>query len=163
MHALKTEVAELEKLLSRAARHDPFNSHEVVLDAGVIHRLVEDALTGHALHALVNSPELVDFPKGVQLEAAHQVIRWGEADRREKTAYEWHWLVAHLATRALEHCKEAERLQGLSLSPDVAALVLGHHREKAVHHCITTAAALCHWHNSIVGNLQPAPTSEVPA
>lgn len=108
---------------------------------------------------LINTPELVDFPKAVHLEAVHQELRWGTGDREGKKPYDWHWLVAHLAGRALEHHKEAERLheQCALLRPDMEACnavlreQIAYHREKAVHHVITTAAALEHWHASVLG------------
>ncbi len=114
------------------------------------------------LHDLVNTPELVNFPKAVQLEAVHQVERWGKDDRTSKVPSDWHWLAAHLAGRALEHHKEAERLQpqlqAWSLNcPDADLLLtsmreqIAFHREKAVHHCITTAAVMSHWHASVLG------------
>lgn len=112
------------------------------------------------LTELINTPELVDFPKAVHLEAVHQEERWGTTDREGKTPYDWFWLVGHLASRALEHHKEADRLERelaerfsmpgggrmVAILPSIA-----HHREKAVHHCITAAAALSHWHASMLG------------
>lgn len=63
----------------------------------------------------------------------------------------------------LAHHKEAERLQVMvDESPtqsvrDVFTGLVGHHREKAVHHCITTAAALANWHAAVLGktNMRP--------
>lgn len=114
------------------------------------------------LHDLVNTPELVNFPKAVHLEAVHQVERWGKDDRTSKVPEDWHWLMAHLAGRALAHHKEAERLQSKleiwNLRSPHAKLFLAElreqiafHREKAVHHCITSAAVLSHWHASVLG------------
>lgn len=113
------------------------------------------------LLALVNTPELVNFPKAVHLEAAHQLDRWGTEDRRGKEANDWFWLVGHLASRALEHHKEAERLvsQRHSLFFDQ----ISYHREKAVHHCITAAAALNHWHASMLGKKTAMQPGHAPA
>lgn len=110
------------------------------------------------LDALINTPELLDFAKAVHLEAVHQEVRWGSQGDDGKAPGEWHWLVAHLATRALEHHREAQRLHVLRLStselyPALFDEVIAHHREKAVHHCITTAAALAHWHASMLGKM----------
>ena len=121
------------------------------------------------LDAIINTPELVDFPKAVMLEAAHQEQRWGSADREGKTPQEWFWLVGYLSGRALAHHKEAERLAGDpygangTRDPSIA-----YHREKAVHHTITAAAALAHWHASVLGKhttMQPghAKSAEVSA
>lgn len=125
------------------------------------------------LHALVNTPELVDFPKAVHLEAVHQEDRWGTSDREGKTPQAWFWLLSHLATRALEHHKEAERLTALAVEGEIVMLKeaqdwvgqqIAHHREKAAHHCITSAAMLSHWHASVVGKCTTMrPASAVPA
>ena len=108
-----------------------------------------------ALLAIINTPELIDFPKAAMLEAQHQEHRWGTLDREGKDPQAWFWLVGHLAGRALEHHKEAERLTrelaASNLGADVIQASIKHHREKAVHHTITAAAALSHWHASIVG------------
>lgn len=82
------------------------------------------------LSALVNSPELDQFLRGVHLEAVHQVERWGEAHDRKKRPADWFWLVGYLAGKALH------------------AAVAGAH-DKARHHCISTAAALYNWHCAI--------------
>lgn len=82
------------------------------------------------LDKLVNSPEIADFLKGVRLEAAHQVERWGEAQDREKSAENWFWLVGYLAGKALR------------------AVITGD-RDKALHHTISSAAALFNWHRAI--------------
>lgn len=113
--------------------------------------LVAAAAERDRLLALINTPELVDFPKAAHLEAVHQEIRWGTEDRRGKKAVDWYRLVTHLSTRALEHHKEAERLDlvAAGITEENAKVVreqIAYHREKATHHCITTAAALNHWH-----------------
>jgi hypothetical protein len=104
------------------------------------------------LHTLINTPELVDFPHAVHLEAIHQEERWGRQDRESKVAIDWFWLVGYLAGRALEHDREGDRLTAEATGLDTGASPafydkqIAHHREKAVHHTITTAAALNHWH-----------------
>lgn len=116
------------------------------------------------LRGIIDTPELVDFPKAVHLEAVHQEVRWGTEDREGKTPADWFRLVGHLSTRALEHHKEADRLEvELQVRESMprtfqnvqdtifVSTQIAHHREKAVHHCITTAAALNHWHASILG------------
>jgi hypothetical protein len=79
------------------------------------------------LRALLNTPEVEDFDKGVPLEAAHQVLRWGTQHDAGKNAEDWFWLVGYLAGKALAAQKSGDR-------------------EKAKHHCISTAAALRNWH-----------------
>lgn len=82
------------------------------------------------LDKLINTPEVLNFIKGVQLEAAHQVSRWGKAHDRNKSAEMWFWLVGYLSGKALR-----AHIEG--------------NTEKALHHCISSAAALAHWHEAI--------------
>lgn len=82
------------------------------------------------LDQLVNTPETEGFLKGVRLEAAHQVARWGDAHDRSKSAENWFWLVGYLASKALR------------------AAIIGD-RNKALHHTISSAAALFNWHRAI--------------
>lgn len=130
--------------------------------------LLAKAREGERLHALVNTPELVNFAHGVHLEAVHQEERWGAEDRRSKGAAEWFWLVGHLAGRALEHDKEADRLLAeAAAEPGEAgrralARQIARHREKAVHHTITTAAALNHWHAGMLRKAHGEP-ADVPS
>lgn len=82
------------------------------------------------LDRLINTPETANFLEGVQREAAHQVARWGEVHDRQKSAEHWYWLVGYLAGKALR------------------AAITGD-RDKALHHTISSAAALLHWHTAI--------------
>jgi hypothetical protein len=82
--------------------------------------------------AKLNSPELHDFSAGVIMEAAHQRERWGSEHDESKGADDWFWLIAYLATKAMQ------------------AITYGDH-DKALHHMITTAAALANWHASLTG------------
>lgn len=82
------------------------------------------------LEARLNTPEIEDFSRAVCLEAAHQIERWGTAHDRAKSAEHWYWLVGYLAGKALR------------------ATITGD-RDKALHHCISSAAALAHWHDAI--------------
>lgn len=81
---------------------------------------------------LINSPETVDFMAGVPLEAAHQRERWGAEHDAGKTPFDWFWLVGYLAQKAAS----------AAVSGDV---------EKALHHTISTAAALANWHAQLSG------------
>lgn len=49
------------------------------------------------LHALINTPELFDFDRAVQLESAHQKERWGDKHDSAKEPQDWFWLVGYLA------------------------------------------------------------------
>lgn len=84
------------------------------------------------LQALINSPELHNFLRGSHLEAVHQVERWGEATDRKKRPADWFWLVGYLAGKALHAADSGNQ-------------------DKALHHCISTAAALYNWHCAIKG------------
>lgn len=98
-------------------------------------------LTNEQLRELVNSPEVENFLRGVHIEAVHQVDRWGTANDRAKRPADWFWLVGYLAGKAL------------------ASAVAGN-RDKALHHCISTAAALYNWHCAIKGiDVRMAPGS----
>jgi hypothetical protein len=90
------------------------------------------------LSGLLNSPELHDFSRGVELEAAHQRERWGNEHDAGKTAADWFWLVGYLAGKAL-HSQTAGNL------------------DKARHHTISTAAELANWHGAIedTHNMRP--------
>jgi len=85
------------------------------------------------LSGLLNNPYNHDFLIGAVIEAGHQIERWGAAHDRGKEAADWYWLVGYLAGKAL-----AAQLKGDT--------------DKALHHTISTAAALANWHNSITGN-----------
>ena len=84
------------------------------------------------LKALINSPEMDNFLRAVHIEAVHQVERWGTAHDRAKRPADWFWLVGYLAGKALHS----------AISGD---------RDKALHHCISSAAALYNWHSAIKG------------
>lgn len=82
------------------------------------------------LRMLINTPELDQFLRAVHIEAVHQVERWGEAHDRAKRPADWFWLVGYLAGKALHSAVAGDR-------------------DKARHHCISTAAALYNWHSAI--------------
>ncbi|MDY1046619.1 hypothetical protein SOM55_07385 [Pseudomonas coleopterorum] len=81
---------------------------------------------------LLNSPELHDFAKGVVNEAAHQRGRWASDHDSGKSPADWFWLIGYLAQKAM------------------TAQMAGN-TDKALHHCISTAAALNNWHAAISG------------
>jgi hypothetical protein len=103
------------------------------------------------LLALINTPELVDFPKAVHIEAVHQIQRWGSEHDGGKEPEDWFWLVGYLAGKALSSWKFS--LVCEERDPELAKQL----REKTLHHIITTAAALNNWHAQILGqsNMRP--------
>lgn len=98
------------------------------LDQGVAELEAEVA----RLVDLLNAPELVDFASGVVREAAHQRERWPSDHDAGKQPSDWFWLIGYLAGKAL-------------------AAALAGDRDKALHHCISTAAALANWHAALLG------------
>lgn len=90
------------------------------------------------LRELIHSPELHSFGKGVLLEAAHQRERWGNDHDAGKEPQDWFWLLGYLAGKALKAHSDGNT-------------------EKALHHTISSAAALANWHGAILGthNMRP--------
>ena len=84
------------------------------------------------LKSQLNTPEIEDFAIAVVLEAQHQRHRWGSAHDVGKQPEDWFWLVGYLGGKALR-----AHIQGDS--------------NKALHHTISTAAALANWHAAIAG------------
>ena len=75
------------------------------------------------------------FDIAVKNEAAHQVDKWGTVHDRKKEPQEWCWLVGYLAGKA-----RRSHLAG--------------DRTKALHHTISSAAVLFHWHSHITDNVE---------
>lgn len=94
-----------------------------------------------AAEALLNTPEIVDFAKAVQLEAAHQRSRWGSDHDAGKADADWFWLLGYLGGKALR----AD--DGI---------------EKQLHRIITVAAAACNWHAAKLGQTNMRPGIEKP-
>jgi hypothetical protein len=90
------------------------------------------------LHSVLNTPETEDFYAGIELEAAHQRERWGSDHDAGKGHADWFWLIGYLAGKCLN-------------------AAIANDREKALHHTISTAAALANWHRAIkgFGNMRP--------
>lgn len=99
------------------------------------------------LDARINSPITDDFLKGVQYEAAHQVGRWGVAHDRGKKPLDWFWLIGFLAQKAAASALRAEEAQ----SNGENHIMVVAHQKKALHHTISTAAALLNWHAQLRG------------
>lgn len=81
---------------------------------------------------MLDSPETNNWIEGVELEAAHQIKRWGVAHDQGKTPFDWFWLIGYLAQKAAH----------ASVAGDI---------DKAKHHTISTAAALLNWHRQLSG------------
>lgn len=97
------------------------------------------------LEALLNTPELENFSKGVVTEAQHQRARWGATHDAGKTDLDWFWLIGYLSQKVVHAQSQGDR-------------------DKALHHCISTAAAMANWHSAISGahtDMRPGLSEEV--
>ena len=79
---------------------------------------------------ILNTPSLDPFLDSVKAEASHQIWRWGEEHDNQKEPHDWFWTVGYLAGKALQ------------------AHMTGN-KTKALHHTISSAAVLLHWHQAI--------------
>ena len=84
------------------------------------------------LSALVNHPHTNDFLEAVRIEAVHQTMKYGVAHDAGKAAEDWFWLLGYLAGKAVHAAKDGNT-------------------NKALHHTISSAAALLNWHAHISG------------
>lgn len=82
------------------------------------------------IEKLVNSPEINDFLKGVQLEAVHQVQRWGIENEEASPPHHFILVFAKLLGK---------------MSTDV----FDRDVEKFKHHCIAVAAEMHNIHRQI--------------
>ena len=113
------------------------------------HRTLSRATAAEAkvavLEKALNTPEVFDFVKAVQLEAAHQRARWGSDHDAGKTDADWFWLVGYLAGKALHN------------PPNDM-----HPAEAQLHRIVATAAALANWHAAKLGLTNMRPGIEPP-
>lgn len=123
IHSAEFDSAELDK-----AAFDKYRAYITEVDA---QRVALQARC-ESLEALINSPEIDAFLRAVHIEAAHQVERWGTAHDRAKRPADWFWLIGYLAGKALHAAADSEQ-------------------DKALHHCVSTAAALYNWHCALKG------------
>lgn len=97
-----------------------------------------------------DTPITDDFWAGVRTEAAHQRDRWGSAHDAGKAPADWFWLVGYLAGKALHaHC-------------DWVWSSSEEKHDKALHHTVSTAAALANWHAALLGQTNMRPGIEPP-
>lgn len=94
--------------------------------AGAWDVLRRDIITDHVA-ARVNTPEIRCFLSGIENEVVHQQERWGESHDADKGPFDWFWLIGYLSQKAAD----------AAVRGDI---------DKAMHHTITTAAALANWH-----------------
>lgn len=87
-----------------------------------------------------DSPQTTDFLDAVRNEAAHQVSRWSAAHDDGKMPQDWFWLLGYLAGKALQ---SATTFNVTGKREDL---------DKAMHHTISSAAALMNWHAHMRGD-----------
>lgn len=95
------------------------------------------------LRKLINTPEILDFTKAVNVEAVHQRERWGSEHDAGKAPSDWFWLIGYVAGKALH------------------AAITGD-TKKLLHHIITTAAVCNNWHAQVLGKCDMRPGIETP-
>ena len=127
------EVPESIQVLPPGFKFRPFVTEQVSVLKEEVARLT----------ALINTPEIIDFVKAVQIEAVHQRERWGTEQDEGKTAADWFWLLGYLAGKALHSDKVGDQ-------------------KKLLHHIITTAAACANWHAQIIGKCDMRPGIATP-
>lgn len=159
--------------------HDRSTEHNAVEDAKIalhgfgwltkmahqsedtLRQLYADSLRERrSLEDILNTPEFHDFVKAVPLEAAHQLQRWGTKSDDGKTSSDWFWLIGYLAGKVLSNIGRAENL--VSILPhctdaETVGRQIAEARLKAMHHCITTAAACSNWHRALLGKFEMRP------
>lgn len=137
MEALRAEVSAYSSSMNRL--HHVLNKHGLhpgrtddnildILDAALA---AWDARIAEVERKL-NTPELHNFAAGVVQEAAHQRERWGPSHDVGKEPQDWFWLLGYLGGKALKAHASGDT-------------------DKALHHCISSAAALANWHAAISG------------
>lgn len=84
------------------------------------------------LRALINTPHTRDWFVATDIEAAHQVERWGTSHDAGKNPEDWFWLLGYLSGKALASFRAGDR-------------------EKGLHHIVSSAATLLNWHRQVTG------------
>lgn len=143
----------------------------------------EQRLRAEAAERLLNTPEIFEFAKAVQLEAAHQRKRWGSDHDAGKTDADWLWLLGFLAGKALHnpapHDQEGAVLfhvhedphtgEPLYFTPDGCEHDGCVERRappalaKQLHRIVTVAAAAANWHAAKLGQTNMRPGIASPA
>ncbi len=117
----------------RALKTTPTPPPSTDKDARIAELEAENArLRADARNEVINTPETADFMAAVPLEAAHQRERWGADHDAGKAPLDWFWLIGYLSQKA-------------------ATAQIAGDADKALHHTISTAAALANWHAAIAG------------
>lgn len=138
------KMAEAYKALHderEALKHD--NTELVRINSELSTELQRVKADGENLKKLINTPIVDDFIKALPLEAAHQQYKWGNEHDSGKNCLDWFWLIGYLSQKI------------------VMNEMAGKH-DKALHHCITCAAAMMNWHRHLLGDGDIRPGIEDP-
>lgn len=99
-------------------------------DVETLYRMAEEHQRLRELEARINMPEVGDFMRGVQLEAAHQQERWGAEHDAGKSDADWFWLLGYLGGKALRPGIEPEKKRHHIVSLGAACLNWFRHAQK---------------------------------
>ena len=90
-------------------------------------------LTGEVtrLQNILNTPYISNFVQAVKNEAAHQIHSGQHATDEFKTPLDWFWTLGFLAQKAATAQQAGDN-------------------KKALHHTISSAALMAHWHQQIM-------------
>lgn len=110
----------------------PHKPHVLDIAVDLQCELTEVTAERDRMDRLINTPSTGNFLASVELEAAHQVLRWASEHDAGKTDADWFWLIGYLAGKVLRP---------------------GQATEKRLHHIITTAAVCLNWHRHVTGEI----------
>lgn len=127
--ALSDRIVSMSAMISNVAASLAKRENEIDRLETEVARLTAELLE---VRKKLNTPELHDFAAGVVLEAAHQRERWGAEHDAGKDPADWFWLLGYLGGKVLNALKAGDA-------------------DKALHHTISSAAALANWHAAISG------------
>jgi hypothetical protein len=115
------------------------------LEPRAVRMLLENAVKAadevERLTNLIHTPEVIDFTKALNIEAAFQREKWGAAGDAGKSNADWFWLIGYLAGKALHNPGVTEK----------------NTIRKQLHRIITVAAAACNWHLAVLGKSDMRP------
>ena len=94
------------------------------------------------LTALINTALIDDFTAAVKREAAHSVERWWVFLDARKAPEDWFWTLGRLVGKTLRAHLDGDR-------------------DKALHHTVSSAAVLLHWHRRILEDARESPDHRV--
>lgn len=137
------EAAQYKWVLERIAK-DSKDEQSRLLASAILNDQADRYREQNEALVEMDLPIIEDFWSGVKQEMAHQVARWGTTHDQNKSLQDWFWLLGYLAGKALS----------AAISGD---------RSKALHHCISSAAVLAHWHASIKSRTKSLKVEHTPS